>query len=352
MNTQLNMFRLYFILAVYLIMSSAVTIKSQNNSECAFAYLSEANYEFEQHNYKVAFDYLNMAEEFLGETNARILNLKIKILYYIENYYEAKLLIKKFGNFEAGEELKNDTYGYIEKINKKEKQLITEQIDSIYSKGKAAYNNKNWLIAEKYLNKAIDLKYGNGDAVVLLHDVFNYISSISKIEANLVRGFQYYPDNDSIKQLLINYYIQTKQNGYALTYLNKVINSGVEKAKYYYSRGAIYDERKYYKEAVLDYEKSLEINPEYFYALFNIGVLYYNKGVFLINDAKKISDEMRFNSKKTIAYSYFRKALPYFERALKLNPTNESILLSLKSLYWDFKMFEKYNQVNAKLSLL
>ena len=79
----------------------------------------------------------------------------------------------------------------------------------IYHTALAAYNFKNWNKAAIYFDKAIDLNYGGGDAILLLNYVYEQLNDTVNIERNLKRGFMMYPEDNRIITNLIQYYLDT-----------------------------------------------------------------------------------------------------------------------------------------------
>lgn len=232
-----------------------------------------------------------------------------------------------------------------------------EKVDTaiIFNTALAAYNGKDWETAEKYFNQTIDLKYGEGDAVLLLHNVFSSSGDSIKMGPNLLRGFQAYPEDNRILTELISFYLKTNQNDKALDYLNKAIESDQSNPSYYYARGVLNDNSKNFDDALADYNKCLELDPEYFNALYNMGVLYFNKAVEQMTEANMETDFKKFEAKKAIGEATFKESLPYFEKALPLagDKNNEAAVLeSLKTLYYRFEMMDKYKEVEDKLKSL
>ncbi|SMO38561.1 Tetratricopeptide repeat-containing protein [Saccharicrinis carchari] len=241
-------------------------------------------------------------------------------------------------------------------LNKNEymEEIQGEKVDTaiIFNAALAAYNAKNWSVAEDYFNQSIDLKYGGGDAVLLVHQMYVEQGDSTNMGSNLMRGFETYPEDNRILTELINYYLNTKQNDKALDYLNKAIESDATNASYYYARGVLYDSNKDFEAAKADYQKALEYDPEYFNALYNLGVMYFNKAVEEMNLANAETDFKKFESKKKVAETTFKEAMPYFERALEVKPDEVAVLESLKTLYYRFEMMDKYKEVDEKLKSL
>ncbi len=232
-----------------------------------------------------------------------------------------------------------------------------EKLDTsiMYNAALAAYNGEDWANAEKYFAEAIDLKYGGGDAVLLLHQVYQNAGDSAKMDANLQKGFELYPEDSRILTELINYYLTTKQNDKAFDYLNTAIEKDPSNPSFYYARGVLNDNSKNFDEALADYNKCLELDPKYFNALYNVGVMYFNKGVEQMNDANSETDSKKYNEKKKVGEATLKEALPYFEKALELAPDNankQAVLESLKTLYYRFDMTDKYKEVEDELNAL
>ncbi len=241
-----------------------------------------------------------------------------------------------------------DMNGEIAKLEGVPESEMTVDTTVVYNCALAAYNLKNWEDAEKYFVKTIDLNYGEGDAVLLLHQVYDSMSDSIKMEENLQKGFTKYPDDDRILTALIKYYLTTKQNDAALNYLNTAIEKDSENPSFYYARGVLYESFDKDK-AIENYQQAIEIDPKSFNALYNIGVIYYNKGVEIQNKANEMSDYKEFEKTKKDAEKYWGKALPFMERALELQPDDSNVLEGLKGLYYRFDKMDKYNEIKARI---
>ncbi|MBS2097533.1 tetratricopeptide repeat protein [Carboxylicivirga linearis] len=221
----------------------------------------------------------------------------------------------------------------------------------VYNCALAAYNANNWEKSEEYFNKSIDLNYGGGDAVLLLHQVYQTTEDSVKMGENLKKGFETYPEDDRILTTLIQYYLDSKQNEEALEYLNTAIASDQSNPAFYYARGVLF-EKIDQEKAIADYNKCLDLDPENFNALYNLGVVYYNKGVEQQNVANDKTTTKEYEAALKIANEHWEKALPYMEKALEVQPGEGAVLETLKGLYYRFEKMDKYNEVNEQLKAL
>jgi len=222
----------------------------------------------------------------------------------------------------------------------------------IYYSGLAATRSQNWEKAKTYFNQAIDLGYEKGNTVLMLHEVYAESGDSSKMAENLKRGFETYPDDDRILTTLINYYLKTEQNQEALNYLNSAIEKDPENYIYYNARGVLYDLSEEFDKAEIEYKKAIELNPDFFDAILNLGVVYYNRGAEEMNKANDFKKMADYEAGRKKAEAIFKQSLPYLERAHEIKPDNIMVLETLKNLYYRFDMDAEYDATDSKIKEL
>lgn len=106
-----------------------------------------------------------------------------------------------------------------------------------------------------------------------------------------------------------------------------------------------------FDQAVIAYDKAIELKPDYFDPNYNMGALYVNKAASVIDKANQLplDEQEEYDRLKLEADQYLRTCLPYLERALELMPDDISTLASLKEIYTRLSMDEKRKEVDAKL---
>lgn len=127
----------------------------------------------------------------------------------------------------------------------------------------------------------------------------------------------------------------------------------------WFSLGSVYDNLGLQDEAVGAYAKSLAIKEDYFDANYNLGALYFNKAVQMVNDANDMWKPRMSSAEATKqkeledgGKAMFSTALPYLERALQVDPDDRETLRSLRDIYARVGMDEKMLEVSAKLKTL
>ena len=69
---------------------------------------------------------------------------------------------------------------------------------------------------------------------------------------------------------------ESKEYDQAIAEYSKAIEINPNYADAYYNRGLVYDDLKEYSQAIADYSKAIEINPNYADAYYNRGLIHYN----------------------------------------------------------------------------
>lgn len=237
--------------------------------------------------------------------------------------------------------IKDDNNGYIDTV-------------IIFNAGLAAYNAENFDNAIEYFTEAAQYGYDKGNTYNLIAATYESKKTASDtLQAlNVLKeGFEKYPEDNAILTSLIQMYLDLKQTEEAMRYLEMAISKDASNPIYYFAQGGLYEQIEKEEDAIKMYEKSLSVDPNFFDASFNLGVLYYNKGINQIGIANNIppTESARYEEEVNKADAWWEKALPYMEKCREIRPDDGTTLESLKNLYYRLKDMDKYN---AMLELL
>lgn len=138
-----------------------------------------------------------------------------------------------------------------------------------------------------------------------------------------------------------------KQPEDAMKYLELAVSKDPSNPIYYFAQGGLYEQLEREEDAIRMYEKALSVDSDFFDANFNLGVLYYNKGINQINLANNIppTETARYEEEVKKADDWWDKSKPYMEKCREIRPDDETTLESLKNLYYRLKDMDKYNAV-------
>ncbi|MDO7847509.1 tetratricopeptide repeat protein [Hymenobacter sp. M29] len=164
-----------------------------------------------------------------------------------------------------------------------------------------------------------------------------------------------YPNNKAFMLEDLNLSLATGKGGDALDKITKAIAADPSNSNLYAVRGSMYDQQKKNDLALADYKKSVELDPNNFDAQFNLGVYNYNKAAEAYTKASKM-DLKTYNvsGKKLEAdgKKYFQASVPYFEKALELQPQDKNTLSSLQKVYFRLGRTADSERLNARLEQL
>jgi tetratricopeptide (TPR) repeat protein len=212
----------------------------------------------------------------------------------------------------------------------------------IYYAGLSAQLAGNMDKAIEMYKKSIEYKFFSDGSVYF--NLFDAYSSIDKAEEGLQYlevGFTKHPKNVSLLYALINYYISKGDNpNRVLEYLNAAKIQEPNNASLFFAEGTLLDKLEEFDKAVIAYEKSIELNPEFFDALYNLGALHYNKGVKYLEEANKVParEFEKYDALMSRANKEFKLSIPYMERAHQIDPEEKGTIETLKNLYFRFRM--------------
>lgn len=102
---------------------------------------------------------------------------------------------------------------------------------------------------------------------------------------------------------------------------------------------------KYLSLAEKSYNKILILDPNNVSANYNMGIVYYNQAVSLImNKLDYDFDLATLNDIQDEALTWFKKSLPFMEKAYQLNPKRKETLIGLSGIYYSLHDNEKCQQ--------
>lgn len=221
----------------------------------------------------------------------------------------------------------------------------------IFNAGLAAYNAQNHDKAIEYFSIAAKYKFNGAKTYLLIASSFTQKKDIKGALQALQEGSKEYPQESSLLVEIINIYINKNQVNEAIKYLETAIAQDPKNATFYFAQGSMYDKLLKPDDAANSYLKAIELKEDFFDAYYNLGALYYNKGVKQVDIANAIPSDQpeKYEVEKNKADNEFRKAIPYLERANKIDPTDKLTMESLKTLYFRLKMLDKHAEIIEKM---
>jgi len=220
----------------------------------------------------------------------------------------------------------------------------------LYNAGLAFMNAKQYKKAINYFSDCAKYGYNGGSSYAQIISAYQQLGDTAKSVEIMKQAFIKYPEDQSINVQLINYFLMSGQPNEAISYLDKAIEKEKENSSFYLAKGVALDKIGRQDEAIEVYKKAIEVKPDNADAYYNIGVIFFNRGVkqFEIANAVPASDQARYETEKKKSDDEFVKAVPFLEKAVQYNPKDAYISEQLKNLYFRLKMMDKYNALNKK----
>jgi len=220
----------------------------------------------------------------------------------------------------------------------------------MYNTGLAAIGAKQYQKAIMYFTDCAGYGYNGGSSYSQIIAAYKQLGDTIKSVEIMKQALAKYPDGQSIAAELINYYMMSGQAGEAISILDKAIEKEKTNASLYLTKGAALEKLGRPDDAIEAYKKAMEVKPDFADAYYNIGVIYFNRGVkqFDVANAVPTSNQAQYEIEKNKSDDQFKIAVPYLEKAVEFNPKDSYIPEQLKNLYYRFKMMDKFEAMNKK----
>lgn len=241
---------------------------------------------------------------------------------------------------------------------------------AIYYAGACAEQVGDIVKAEKYYRQAVAANYKVEAAFVRMARMFADAGNKEKSFEIVKEGRAMFPNNQTLVTEEVNAYLMSDRHEEAMEALNVAIGLDPKNHSLHFALGFVHDRLaarslesnpegvaeydKHLAEAEKSYTTSVELNPENFDAVYNLGALYFNRAVKLNEVANSIDDMKKFEAARKVADDVFDKSLPILENAFALNAADKGVLISLKQLYYrkltnDDSYEAKYNDIVERL---
>jgi tetratricopeptide (TPR) repeat protein len=204
---------------------------------------------------------------------------------------------------------------------------------------------------EKPRNGKSDSK--RGEIVRNIALIYLQNKELDKAKEAFKEAKQANPNDTSLLITEANMYLELKDYATYKSIINSILANNPNDADLFYNLGVISANSGELEEAEKHYAKAIEINPKYANAYLNLAVA-------KLDGEKKVVDEMnnlgnsaadnkKYNELKKVREEIYKAALPYLEKYVELEPSNEDAIKTLMGVYTALDMTDKYKEAKAKL---
>lgn len=218
--------------------------------------------------------------------------------------------------------------------------------------------------AMKYLKELINMDYRKPEIYSMLGNLYKDAGDTTKMLNTIAMGRKKFPSDLGLIITETNYYLGKGELAKAQGLLKIAVEKEPENSILHFTIGSLYDRlaldssvieaEKVFMlaEAEESYRKAIELKPDYFDAYYNLGALFFNRGVEIFELANKIPAEQfdEYEKAKTKYMEYWNKSVPYLEMANQLMPSEVATIQALKSLYARLNMPEKLKIATDRLN--
>ncbi len=146
-----------------------------------------------------------------------------------------------------------------------------------------------------------------------------------------------YPNNKVFLTQELNMYISTGRGKEAIDKIKHAIEIDPSNSNLYGVLGSVYDQNKQQDLAVAAFKKAVELDPKNFDAQFNLGIYNFNQAATLYTKASKMdlkTYQVKGKAIEAEGKKYFEASVPYFEKALEIQPNDAGSISALQKAYF------------------
>lgn len=246
------------------------------------------------------------------------------------------------------------------------KELGKVDTASIFNAGLSSVMNKDEDSGIKYYTLLVNLKYPQAPVFSSLAIMLINKEKFDEAKDVIAKGKAQFPESFDMLIAETNLYLKTGQTEKALDALETAVKKDTTNHTIYFAVGANYNilgndatkpadfRAACYDKAEKAYLKALSIKGDYFDAAYNLGALYVNKASTIIEEANKLDlkETVKYEKLKVDADNMLKLAIPFLEKAHKLDPKDVSSLTALKEIYTRLQMNDNLKTINDAIKAI
>jgi len=220
---------------------------------------------------------------------------------------------------------------------------------TIFNVGYTAYLAKEFDRAIDFYNEAAKYEFNGANIYSSIAYVYMEKGDTAQSIETLKSGIEKYPNDVNLLIQLVNSYLNEPEKG--IEYLNRAIAQDESNEQFYFVKGVFLEKLKKLDEALESYQKAADLKADYPEPWYNMGIVWYNKGVeqLKIANAVPTNKPKEYEAEKAKADVFFKEALPFLEKSYEIKSDDTFTLTALKELYYRLQMMDKHAEIDAQL---
>ncbi len=221
----------------------------------------------------------------------------------------------------------------------------------------SALRAENYTTALEYFTELKDNGMDTAETYRHLAACYNGMGNPDQAMAMINAGLEKDPSDANLILEKVNAYLKEGKGAEAVEDLNRLHELDPENAQLLFVLGTIYgdesNEGVYNTEKARQYyEEALAIKPDYYDAIYNIGVLYTGMANKYIEQANEITgfskaEQEQYNNLIEQANGLLRTGLPYLQQAYEAQPSDD-VKNVLRSIYVKLNMTEEVKALDGR----
>jgi len=206
----------------------------------------------------------------------------------------------------------------------------------------ALQKNPRFFDAARFLGQ---LQYTFAQKALDAHDTAGAVADWGRAAEAFRTAFDLQPNNSENIQGLIDAYERSHQSDKAENITRDAVARDSTNKFFRYAFGVFLLKKEQFPEAIEQFRKTLELDPAYADATYNLGVAYLNWGVSIKAAGDRQAEAQKKGAKPvkedTSYREKFKLSLPYLEQGVQLRPDDAALWTQLARLYAILNMPDK-----------
>ena len=239
------------------------------------------------------------------ELNANITKVGVGLFNSGINFYNTK-------DYKLSKEMFNKIFDLfpLDEKNNLERSNVTRESIWLNLFFISSVQQKNE-ISKEYLKKLIDVNYQDPQIYAYMGNIFLEEKDDENALAYIKYGRELFETDVNLIITELNYYLSKNDYVSSEKLLKLAVEEDPNNHQLFFALGSSYDELDDFKKAEEAYLEAIDIKSDFYDALYNLGVMYYNRGGDMLNEANNIKDFKKYDHAKKKAENPMLKGLSY-----------------------------------------
>jgi tetratricopeptide (TPR) repeat protein len=240
-------------------------------------------------------------------------------------------------------------FDYALRISESDFVSVKSDTNLIYNTAMAAYESKNYSKAIPYL-KELDEGAYDPSVSLLLAIAYRETGDTLQSGYTLMEGMETYRYEDTLVMFTVNQLVGAGRPDSATRILKRAIQFRPDHSRYYWALARVQQTMGRSEEALINFQKAIELNPGNPEIYYETGMCYYNMGIELRQSAQLIPSKEAYQEIRKKYLELLRKSVEWLEKSYALDPGNERTVTRLYELYNHLQMKEAQKTLEPLLN--